>query len=347
MSESVKGERHDGKVYFKIDEVGVVRLRRHRGDGPDRGCPTGDTAAAQAEANRVAVNSDDIGGVVTSSKGPEAGVWVIAETTDLPTKFRKIVVTDDAGRYLLPELPKATYKVWVRGYGLVDSKPVEATPGKTLALTAVIAPNCPGRGAILPGRLLVFASEDAAQERLPDEDSRSTMHEAAQERKLKRQLRAIKDTEIQSQAQWAFLLKRGCEVCHQMGNKATREIEPRLGTFDSPALAWERRLMSGQVGPQMTNASIISATIVAWRCSRIGAVGLPRARCRRRRRGRRASSATWSSLCGISVRTGRSSMTSSAPMSGIPRRMPTDRSMAPTFRRARSRFWIRSRTQNP
>jgi hypothetical protein len=79
--------------------------------------------------------------VVTSSKGPEAGVWVIAETTDLPTKFRKIVVTDDAGRYLLPELPKATYKIWVRGYGLVDSKAVEATPGKTLALTAVIAPD--------------------------------------------------------------------------------------------------------------------------------------------------------------------------------------------------------------
>ena len=51
-----------------------------------------------------------------------------------------------------------------------------------------------------------------------------------------------------------FLLKRGCEVCHQMGNKATREIEPSLGTFDSPSLAWERRLMSGQVGPQMTNA---------------------------------------------------------------------------------------------
>src|SRR6202142_2129097 len=99
------------------------------------------TAAAQAEANRVAVNSDSIGGVVVSSKGPEAGVWVIAETTDLPTKFRKIVVTDDAGRYLLPQLPQAKYKIWVRGYGLVDSKPVESTPGNTLALTAVVAPN--------------------------------------------------------------------------------------------------------------------------------------------------------------------------------------------------------------
>jgi len=90
-------------------------------------------SAAQRASEAVSVNSDDIGGVVTSSKGPEAGVWVIAETTDLPTKFRKIVVTDDAGRYLLPELPKATYKVWVRGYGLVDSKAVAAMPGKTSA----------------------------------------------------------------------------------------------------------------------------------------------------------------------------------------------------------------------
>ena len=42
----------------------------------------------------------------------EAGVWVIAETTDLPTKFAKIFVTDDAGRYyLIPDLPKANYKI--------------------------------------------------------------------------------------------------------------------------------------------------------------------------------------------------------------------------------------------
>jgi hypothetical protein len=93
--------------------------------------PRGPLPAAQAAANSVAVDSTSIGGVVTSPKGPEAGVWVIAETTDLPTKFRKIVVTDDAGRYLLPELPKATYKIWVRGYGLVDSKTVTAKPGST------------------------------------------------------------------------------------------------------------------------------------------------------------------------------------------------------------------------
>ena len=86
--------------------------------------------AQQAAAQTVAVDNDDIGGVVTGPKGPEAGVWVIAETADLPTKFVKIVVTDDQGRYLLPDLPKANYNVWVRGYGLVDSKKVPATRGQ-------------------------------------------------------------------------------------------------------------------------------------------------------------------------------------------------------------------------
>src|SRR4249920_3820006 len=89
----------------------------------------------------VRVDNDDIGGVVTSASGPEAGVWVIAETTDLPTKFSRTVVTDDRGRYLIPDLPKASYQVWVRGYGLVDSPKTTATPGTRLALKAVAAPD--------------------------------------------------------------------------------------------------------------------------------------------------------------------------------------------------------------
>src|SRR3984957_14470128 len=78
-------------------------------------------AAGGARAAAVPIDGDDIGGVVTGPTGPEAGVWVIAETTGLPTKYAKIVVTDDQGRYVLPDLPKANYTVWVRGYGLVDS----------------------------------------------------------------------------------------------------------------------------------------------------------------------------------------------------------------------------------
>src|SRR6202000_499790 len=83
---------------------------------------------AQAADSAIHIVADSIGGTVTSAKGPEAGVWVIAETKDLPNAFVKIVVTDDKGRYVLPQLPKANYKVWVRGYGLVDSDPVKETP---------------------------------------------------------------------------------------------------------------------------------------------------------------------------------------------------------------------------
>ena len=97
--------------------------------------------AQQINTSQVAIDSDDIGGVVRSSSGPEVGVWVIAETTDLPTKFARIVVSDDQGRYVIPDLPRAKYKVWVRGYGLVDSEKVDAEPGKLLDLSAVVAPN--------------------------------------------------------------------------------------------------------------------------------------------------------------------------------------------------------------
>ena len=65
-------------------------------------------AQLSAQTPAVAIDNDDIGGVVTGANGPEAGVWVIAETTELPTKFAKMVVTDDQGRYVLPDLPKAS-----------------------------------------------------------------------------------------------------------------------------------------------------------------------------------------------------------------------------------------------
>jgi hypothetical protein len=75
----------------------------------------------QGVAAAVAIDADDIGGAVRGPQGPEAGVWVIAETTDLPNRYTKSVVTDDQGRYVIPDLPTANYQVWVRGYGLVDS----------------------------------------------------------------------------------------------------------------------------------------------------------------------------------------------------------------------------------
>src|SRR6266576_7363362 len=107
--------------------------------------------AQQAQpAATVAIDGDDIGGVVTSRVGPEAGVWVIAETTELGTRFAKMAVTDDAGRYVIPDLPAATYNVWVRGYGLVDSPKVKSARGQIVNLTAVLAPNAAAAAEYYP-----------------------------------------------------------------------------------------------------------------------------------------------------------------------------------------------------
>src|SRR5437879_1507095 len=98
-------------------------------------------SAQQVTDPAIRIGARDLGGVVTSANGPEAGVWVIAETTDLPTKFAKIVVTDDRGRYLMPDLPKANYSVWVRGYGLVDSPKVQTAHERIHILVAAVATN--------------------------------------------------------------------------------------------------------------------------------------------------------------------------------------------------------------
>ena len=97
-------------------------------------------SSGQQRPASVSVKADEIGGVVSSTKGPEAGVWAIAETTDLPTRYIKEVVTDDRGRYLIPALPKANYTVWARGYGLVDSPKVQTAPG-TVSYTHLTLPT--------------------------------------------------------------------------------------------------------------------------------------------------------------------------------------------------------------
>src|SRR5262245_23227764 len=96
---------------------------------------------AQQQAASVAIDPDDIGGVVGGPGGPQAGVWVIAETRDLPVRYIKIVVTDDQGRFVIPDLPKARYNVWARGYGLVDSDKATSEPGRIVNITAKPAPN--------------------------------------------------------------------------------------------------------------------------------------------------------------------------------------------------------------
>jgi hypothetical protein len=197
--------------------------------------------ARQAPAARTpALDADDIGGVVTSAKGPEAGAWVIAESTALPTRFRKIVVTDDQGRYLLPDLPRQTgsWKIWVRGYGLVDSPPVEAPAGRQLALEAVIAATPQAAAQYYP------PSYWYSLIKVPDEtEFPGTGPEG----------NGISPS-MATQAHWIHAMKDGCQLCHQIGNRATREIPKTLGPFTSGVEAWDRRIQSGQRGLQMSAA---------------------------------------------------------------------------------------------
>jgi len=120
------------RLYLSVAAIGTFALLA--------GAPV-QLSAQTAAQSTVAIDDNDIGGVVTGANGPEAGVWVIAETSELPTKYAKMVVTDDLGRYVIPDLPTANYSVWVRGYGLVDSPKLRAKPSQHLDLKAVPAPN--------------------------------------------------------------------------------------------------------------------------------------------------------------------------------------------------------------
>jgi hypothetical protein len=183
---------------------------------------------ARAQGAAVGIGQTDIGGVVTGANGPEAGVWVIAETTDLPTKFAKIVVTDDRGRYVLPALPRANYNVWVRGYGLVDSPKVQAQPGKTLDLKAVPAKSAKEAAEYYP------AIDWFAMLKVP----------AKNEFPLGR---------VQSQGQWLGTLKSGgCLGCHSLGSPWTRQLTKTFtDQFPNHGEAWTRRIQSGGAQSQM------------------------------------------------------------------------------------------------
>jgi hypothetical protein len=184
--------------------------------------------APQAAANTVAEN--ELGGVVRGPNGPEAGVWVIAETTDLPTRLAKIVVTDDQGRYLIPDLPGAKYSVWVRGYGLVDSDKLQTQPGNILDLTAVPAET----------------PADAAQFYPPIYWYSMLKVPAASDFPL---------GPMKQQGEWLNQIKTtGCMSCHALGTPGTRTISKMFteGSKDS-AEAWTRRLAAGQAQTQMMN----------------------------------------------------------------------------------------------
>ena len=171
--------------------------------------------------------------MVTGANGPEAGVWVIAETTDLPTRYIKSVVTDDQGRYVIPDLPTANYDVWVRGYGLVDSPKMRAKPGQTVNHNAVTAPNERAAAHYYPAiywyamMKIPPASDFGGSTEIPKNITQET---------------------------WRQRMNNvDCIGCHQLGQEATRTIPAQFGPFKSGEEAWMRRTQAGQAGEMMTN----------------------------------------------------------------------------------------------
>ena len=212
--------RLKARLYLTVAAIGVAAV----------------LAAAPAQLGAqtaVAIDNDDIGGVVTGANGPEAGVWVIAETTDLPTRYIKSVVTDDQGRYVIPDLPTANYDVWVRGYGLVDSPKMRTKPGQIINHAAVTAPNEKAAAHYYPAiywytmMKIPPASDFGGSTEIPKNITQDT---------------------------WRQRMNNvDCIGCHQLGQEATRTIPAQFGQFKSGDEAWMRRTQAGQAGEMMTN----------------------------------------------------------------------------------------------
>ena len=267
-------EKHEGAGF---DIVGFCYRRAYRGLRVSDGRRANKGAA-------VRIDNDDIGGVVTSAKGPEAGVWVIAETTRSADSVRQDGRDRRSGPLRVPDLPKATYNIWVRGYGLVDSPKVKATPGKNLKPQSGRGAERSRRGAILSGDLLVLDDEDSRQERV------------RRQGKIPAKI---------TQNEYLNLMKsNGCANCHSIGSRSMRTFPENvpfpLGKFANSEEAWFRRIQSGQGGvPMFATASRNSAARLSLFCGLDGPHRQRRAAPCEAAAARRVSSATSSSRPGI------------------------------------------------
>ena len=181
-------------------------------------------------APAIPYGPDDIGGVVRTARGIEAGVWVIAETSDLPTAFARIVVTNEQGQYLIPDLPKANYQVWVRGYGLVDSRPVKSAPGKLVHLRTAVARDEAAAAAIYPGVYWY------SMLKIPDKGEFPGSGEKGNGVSEK----------MKAQHYWIDSLKNSCQSCHALGSIGMRVVPKEFAAAGSSLQACAKRTQAGQ-----------------------------------------------------------------------------------------------------
>jgi hypothetical protein len=186
----------------------------------------------------VAIGSHDIGGQVRGGAGPEAGVWIIAETKDLPTKYAKVVVTDDQGRFVIPDLPDASYKVWVRGYGLTDSDHLDARPGKQVNFDVKPAASPAAAAQLYPGMYWYSMLDIPPPSEFPGTGDKGNKIPAT----------------MKSQEQWVDTVKNMCQSCHALGSRGVREVPKFFMEGQDSATAWAVRTQAGQAAEYMATA---------------------------------------------------------------------------------------------
>ncbi len=184
------------------------------------------SAAKKTKPIVIAKNSGNVGGQVKSNGGVEAGVWVIAETSEFDTFFARIVVTDEAGRFVIPDLPDANYQVWVRAYGLLDSDKKTIKPGNTVNLNVTLAENDADAAKVYP------AAYWYAMMNLPTEEE-------------------LENIEGGLNNYLTWMKNMGCVGCHQLGQLSTRTFPFGLGQNKNHHDAWLQRISSGQAGQNM------------------------------------------------------------------------------------------------
>ena len=212
---------------------------------------------------------------------------MIAETTDLGTRFAKMAVTDERGRYVMPDLPKAKLqgvgaRLWPRR--LAEGRC--ASRASILDLTAEVAPSLAAAARYYPAAYWYSMVKIPDQSLFPGTGDKGN---------------GIPEM-FKTQDQWLnFIKTNGCGNCHQMGNYATRthpgesrQVRVVAGRLGLSALGRPRRPRHGALHHPADDAG--------WRPAR-PARRLDRPDQSRRtaraaaRRGRSASSAISSSPC--------------------------------------------------
>ena len=176
--------------------------------------------------------SFDIDGLVTVEGENSGGLWVIAETIDTPTPYRKIVVTHDDGRFVIPDLPSdAEFQIWVRGYGIEDSPKFAARVEHEIVFDLQPASSPQVAAQAYPANYWLAMLDLPEVSEFPGTGDNGI------------------GRQMEHQGDWVDGVKDRCQLCHQMGHKFTR-VFPDDSTVTNLRAGWDARL---QLGEQMNN----------------------------------------------------------------------------------------------